>query len=122
MQALLVIAHGSRRAESNDEVRTLTRLLSARAGDAYPIVRCAFLELAEPSIPDGIELCIRDGAREVVVVPYFLSAGRHVAQDIPKEVQGKQNEHPDIDIRIAPYLGANAGIADLLLETASVPA
>lgn len=122
MQALLVIAHGSRRAESNDEIRELTRLLAERAGSDYAIVRCAFLELAEPSIPDGIEQCIRDGAGEVVVLPYFLSAGRHVAQDIPNEVRGKQDEYPHITIRIAPYLGANAGIADLLLETASVPA
>lgn len=122
MQALLVIAHGSRRAESNDEVRGLAHRIAARAGAAYPIVRCAFLELAEPSIPDGIEQCIRDGAHEVVVLPYFLSAGRHVAQDIPNEVRGKQDEHPHIAIRIAPYLGANASIADLLLETASVPA
>lgn len=122
MQALLVIAHGSRRPESNDEIRSLTRLIAERAGADYPIVRCAFLELAEPSIPDGIEQCIRDGAGEVVVLPYFLSAGRHVAQDIPNEVRGKQEEYPHINIRIAPYLGANTGIADLLLKTASIPA
>ena len=122
MQALLVIAHGSRRAESNDEIRALTRRVAEQAGATYPIVRCAFLELAEPSIPDGIEQCIRAGASEVIVLPYFLSAGRHVAQDIPNEVRGKQEEHPQVTIRIAPYLGANTGIADLLLKTASVPA
>lgn len=122
MQALLIVAHGSRRAESNDEIRALTRLLAARAGADYPIVRCAFLELAEPSIPDGIEQCIGDGAREVIVLPYFLSAGRHVAQDIPQEVRGKQAQHPQVCIRIAPYLGANDGVAELLLKTASIPA
>ena len=119
MQALLVIAHGSRRAESNDEIRELTRLLAERAGSDYAIVRCAFLELAEPSIPDGIEQCIRDGAGEVVVLPYFLSAGRHVAQDIPNEVRGKQDEYPHITIRIAPYLGSADGVIDLLLASAS---
>ena len=122
MQALLVIAHGSRRAESNDEIRALTLRVAEQAGAAYPIVRCAFLELAEPSIPDGIEQCIRAGASEVVVLPYFLSAGRHVAQDIPNEVRGKQEEYPQVAIRIAPYLGANTGVADLLLKSASIPA
>ena len=48
---------------------------------------CGFLELAEPSIPDGIQRCIDAGATEVVVVPYFLSAGRHVSEDIPAEVE-----------------------------------
>jgi sirohydrochlorin ferrochelatase len=122
MQALLLIAHGSRRAESNDEVRTLTAKLTSCANASYSIVRCAFLELAEPSIPDGIELCIKEGAEEVVVLPYFLSAGRHVVTDIPNEVRGKQEEYPQVKIRIANYLGASTGIPDLLLAAASVPA
>lgn len=119
MQALLLIAHGSRRVESNTEVRALTSDLATRARADYPIVRCAFLELAEPSIPDGIEHCIQEGATEVVVLPYFLSAGRHVVTDIPNEVRGKQEEYPQVKIRIANYLGANTGITDLLLATAS---
>lgn len=121
MQALLLIAHGSRRVESNTEVRTLTTNLAARANASYPIVRCAFLELAEPSIPDGIEHCIQEGATEVVVLPYFLSAGRHVVTDIPNEVRGKQQEYSHVKIRIANYLGASTGITDLLLATATLP-
>lgn len=118
MQALLLVAHGSRRTASNDEVRTLTTTLAERARADFPIVRCGFLELAEPSIPDGIELCIQAGATEVVVLPYFLSAGRHVASDIPAEVRGKQTQYPHIKIRIAPYLGASAGISELLFKQA----
>lgn len=118
MKSLILVAHGSRRAESNDEVRQLTEVLRARAGDAYGSVRCAFLELAEPSIPDGIEESVREGATDITVLPYFLSAGRHVVSDIPKEVAVKQREHPEVSIRIAPYLGAAGGIADLLLDQA----
>ena len=77
------------------------------------------LEIAEPSIPDGIQQCIERGAREVVVLPYFLSAGRHVAEDIPREVQTKQLEHPEITVRIAPYLGAAEHVPELLLELAT---
>jgi len=117
MKALLLVAHGSRRAQSNDEVRELTARMRERDAQ-FDIVECAFLELAEPSIPDGIECCIRQGAREVVVLPYFLSAGRHVVTDIPGEVAGKQQEHPGVKIEIAPYLGAAPEIADLLLGLA----
>jgi sirohydrochlorin ferrochelatase len=114
-RALLVVAHGSRREQSNDEVRLLTEAVRARAGDGFGQVACAFLELAEPSIPDGIEQCISTGAREVVVLPYFLSAGRHVVKDIPAEVAKKVAEHPDVAITIAPYLGAAEGIVELML-------
>ena len=115
MKSLLLVAHGSRREASNEEVRQLTTQLAAHAGNRYQSVSCAFLELAEPSIPDGIEACIKQGAEEVIVLPYFLSAGRHVHEDIPHEIAGKQQEYPEIPIRQAPYLGSAEGITELLL-------
>ena len=116
MRSLLLVAHGSRREESNEEIRALTALLERQAGERFAQVRCAFLEIAEPSIPDGIETAVSAGASEVVVLPYFLSAGRHVAEDIPAEVQRKQAEHSGIRIRIAPYLGLAGGLPDILLD------
>jgi sirohydrochlorin ferrochelatase len=118
MKSLLLVAHGSRRAASNDEVRALTERLARQAGGRYGHVACAFLELAEPSIPDGIQGCIDAGADEVVVLPYFLSAGRHVAEDIPGEVKIKQEQYPQLRIHIAPYLGLSDAIPDLLLQAA----
>ncbi len=117
MKTLLVVAHGSRRTESNDEVRALTVQLNAQARE-FDGVSCAFLELAEPSIPDGLRDAIAAGAREVVVLPYFLSAGRHVVKDIPNEVEVVRAEHPDITITLAPYLGAAPELAGLLLKQA----
>lgn len=115
MKTLLVVAHGSRREESNDEVRDITACLREQSGDAYGQVECAFLELAEPSIPDGLRNAIRAGAGQVIVVPYFLSAGRHVVTDIPAELDVVRKEFPDADIVLAPYLGAADGLTDLLL-------
>lgn len=116
MKSLLVVAHGSRREESNDEVRDLTACLREQSADAYAQVECAFLELAEPSIPDGIRNAIRAGAEQVTVVPYFLSAGRHVVKDIPAEIEVVRSESPDVEIVLAPYLGAAPGLTQLLLR------
>ena len=116
MRALLVVAHGSRRDASNEEVRQLTDELRALAGNEYAQVECAFLELAQPSIPDGIDCCIAEGASEVVILPYFLSAGRHVVTDIPEIVANSQARHPAISLRIAPYLGQAASLVTSLLE------
>jgi sirohydrochlorin ferrochelatase len=119
MKALLLVAHGSRRESSNQEVRDLAARLGERARDRFDHVDCAFLEIAEPLIPEGIQRCVDAGARQVVVLPYFLSAGRHVVEDIPNDVAVKQVEHPGVDIRIAPYLGSADGVIDLLLASAS---
>ncbi len=115
--ALLLVAHGSRRAASNDEVRRLAARL--RDSGAFGHVQAAFLELAEPDIPTGIEQCLASGATEVLVYPYFLSAGRHVSEDIPRAVAAKQAEHPARRITLLPHLGAAADIADTILRHAA---
>ena len=117
MRALVVVAHGSRRASSNDEVRALTEQIRPQAKE-FDLVSCAFLELAEPSIPDGINAVIAAGAEEVVVLPYFLSAGRHVVEDIPGLVAQTKAQNPTVDIQVAPYLGTAPDLSLTLLGLA----
>ena len=118
MMMLLLVAHGSRREESNAEVKDLAKLLlSTESG--FADIDCAFLEIAQPSIPDGLRQLIAKGALEIVVMPYFLSAGRHVSSDIPAEIEQVRVEHPEINIRMAPYLGASAEIAQIVMQQAS---
>lgn len=117
--ALIIIAHGSRRQESNDEVRQLAEQIEQRATAQFASVSCAYLELAEPSIPAAIEQAINAGAVELHLVPYFLSAGRHVAHDIPEIVAEKRHQHPDIDIHLDAHLGSAPGMAQLVLDQLS---
>lgn len=116
MKSLVIVAHGSRRQASNDEVRELSLRIESIIGQRFQQVKAAFLELAEPSIPDGIQQCIDNGAKEVIVFPYFLSAGRHVVEDIPGEVDITRKSNPDIKIDIVPYLGSMEKIAELMAD------
>ena len=118
MKSLLLVAHGSRRTESNTEIASLTQRLAEKASGEFAVVEHAFLELAAPLIPDGIERCIAKGATSVSVVPYFLARGTHVADDIPAQVAIKQAEYPDMDIRITDYLGTSDELVDVLLKLA----
>jgi sirohydrochlorin ferrochelatase len=97
-------------------VRDLTQSLKTQTNEAFSIVECAFLELADPSIPDGVTTCVEKGAESVTVLPYFLSAGRHVITDIPEELQKARNQHPNINIKTAPYLGSAQGISEILID------
>lgn len=117
MHALLLIAHGSRRESSNQEVRELARRLENLAHDRFDRVVPAFLELAEPDIPGGVALCVQAGADEVTVVPYFLSAGRHVVEDIPDELAKAAENHPHIKIHLSRYIGQHEDMPMLLLKT-----
>ena len=118
MHALLLIAHGSRREASNQEVRELAARLERIAGDRFDRVLPAFLELAEPDIPTGVDLCVESGATTVTAVPYFLSAGRHVVSDIPAELEKAMRKHPAVTIHQSDYLGKHESIPELLLALA----
>ena len=110
MRMLLIIAHGSRREASNEEVRALAARLRAEPGTGFDDVVAAFLEVAAPSIPDGLECCRQRGAREIVVFPHFLAAGRHVVDDIPAAVAAFRQQHPRVAVTVTSHLG----LSDLL--------
>ncbi len=118
MKALLLVAHGSRKQSSNEEVETLSLKIKQLLTSEFEIAECGFLELAQPLIPEAIDRCVALGATEIIVVPYFLSAGRHVVQDVPEEVEKGQKNNPDTLIRISNYLGARDEIANLLIKSA----
>jgi sirohydrochlorin ferrochelatase len=99
MKALLLIAHGSRRKQSNDEVVILADRLKLNCSEQYKIIHAGFLELAETLIPDGIKKCVDDGATSIV--------------------NETKPHYPNINIKIAPHLGASNLMMELLITTAN---
>ena len=116
MNALLIIAHGSRRSASNDEVRALADRISAQANGEFDQLACCFLELAEPLIPDAIDQLVQDGATQITVFPYFLAVGAHVAEDIPEAISIAANKHPHITFKSLPHLGQLESMPALILS------
>src|SRR5690606_37108786 len=120
MRAILIVDHGSRREEANAQLGAIAALVKELAPEA--IVELAHMELAAPSIREGLAECVRRGATEVVVVPYFLSAGRHVTQDIPRLVAEAARDHPTVRVRVTGALGPDRLLAALVLERAALGA
>ena len=113
----MIIAHGSRRTASNQEIFDLIDNLTTKTAQ-YVTITAAFLELATPSISESIDTCVKSGATEVVVLPYFLSAGRHVSEDIEIALAPKREQYPQLTITIKPHIGAANGMAEMLLNLA----
>ena len=118
---LLIIAHGSRRQASNDEVMALATQLNELELNGVQQVRAGFLELAEPGIAQSIDDCVLHGATQIKVFPYFLAAGRHVTADIPDLVARAAANHPNIDIGLLPHLGKSSGLISLVSQQAMLP-
>ncbi len=113
-QALLIVDHGSRREESNDLLQEIAGMMQERFG--FSIVHYAHMELGNPTIEQGFDACVADGAEEVIVHPYFLGPGRHVTTDIPDLVGQAADRHPGVAFRITDPLGAHPKIGEVILE------
>ncbi|MBY0512868.1 MAG: cobalamin biosynthesis protein CbiX [Gemmataceae bacterium] len=114
--ALLLIAHGSRRPEANADLEHVAAGLRARG--RYPVVRPAYLELAEPGIEAGGAMCVEDGATDVILLPYFLSPGKHVVEDLAAARDRLGTRFPGVRFVLAEPLGRHPLLLDVLEQRA----
>lgn len=117
-KALVIVAHGSRRDASNDEVTALGQSVKELQGSNYHTVLTSFLEFASPSLEESLLNSISDGVSEIVILPYFLASGNHVTRDIPEIIQKIQDIHPHVKISLKEHLGSAAGMVKLLGDMA----
>ena len=111
-QAVLLVGHGSKLSGSNNAIDQVIEAL--RKKEPTTLFQAAFLEIQSPNIPDGIEHCLQQGAEEVVVIPYFVQAGKHVVQDIPRIVSEAKAKYPQKNICLAEYLGFDSRIVSVV--------
>jgi sirohydrochlorin ferrochelatase len=114
--ALLVIAHGSRQEEANADLYYLVTQL--REQGRYGIVEASFLELAEPTLAQGGARCVEQGAEQVILLPYFLSAGVHVRRDLTEACRCLAEQFPRVRFRLAGPLGRHSFLVEVLVERA----
>lgn len=112
-KAVLLIAHGSRRAAANQDLVQLAEMLRERS--VFPIIEIAYLELAEPTIPEGAERCVAAGADEVLMLPYFLSAGVHVQNDLEEHRSEFTTKFPKTDFKLCGHLGLHPLMLEIVL-------
>jgi sirohydrochlorin ferrochelatase len=109
---VILVDHGSRRAESNDMLLRVVELF--RRHSRYRIIEPAHMELAEPSIGTAFDRCVARGARRIVVMPYFLLPGRHWDQDIPRLSAQAAARHPGATYLVTAPIGLHPLMSQLI--------
>ena len=111
--AVVLVGRGATDPDANAEVAKTARLL--QEGRGLGTVETAFISLAEPSVPAGLDRALRLGFRRVVVLPWFLFAG--VLPDrIVAQTRTWAAEHPDVEVRAAGLIGPGDALAGVVLE------
>ena len=113
---IIVIGHGSREPASNLEFEQLVAHLRTNRPEFD--VRHAYVELAEPSLADGLDAIARSNDR-VVVIPCFLFAAGHVKNDIPLALAEARSKFPGVRFEAGRVLGVHPAMAELAFQRAS---
>src|SRR5262249_35673026 len=100
--------------EANEDLCRLAEILSAK--NLFAIVEIAYLELAQPDIARGAEMCVARGATTVKLLPYFLSAGAHVVDDLEHHRRSLAERFPHVTFELCPPLGLHPLMIDIVLD------
>ena len=111
---VLLIGHGSK----DPDAKTSLQYVVDGLKDSYRNVTHCWLEIEEPNIKQGIEVCAKNKPNVLIIVPYFLHRGAHVKRDIYEDLNPAMEESGIGDIFITEHLGTDDKLIDLVIERA----
>ena len=120
MKSIILFAHGSRDPLWHAPIKTV----AARVKEISPSVevRCAYLELTEPSLLQVAKELVEQGCKQIHITPLFLGVGKHAREDLPQLIEELKAAHPSIEISCAPSVGEDPRVIDLLAQVSLSPA
>lgn len=113
---LVIFAHGSPDIRWRLPFEELTASLTERHGADR--MRLAYMEFVRPSLADVVREAARDGKLHLRVLPLFLAAGAHVAEDIPRQIAAVQMSFPQVKIELLQPIGEHPRVKELFREIA----
>ncbi len=105
---VLIVGHGSREAIANAEFEGLVDRVRERRREFE--VQRAYVELAAPTLADGLNALATRNER-VVVAPLFLFTAGHVKNDIPLALAAARRRFPKVRFTAARVLGVHPVMA-----------
>ncbi|GGH88489.1 sirohydrochlorin ferrochelatase [Pullulanibacillus pueri] len=114
MQGVLYVSHGTRLPEGLKEAKAFLQGVQKKI--PAPLQQVCFLELASPTIEEGIEALVQKGATTIAVVPVLLLSAKHFHEDIPEALYKCQKKYPTITLTYGKPLGIQERLIALLEE------
>ena len=113
---VVFFAHGSSIETANEAVREVARAAAARAN--LELWQAAFLENGRPDLPQAVAGLVEQGARRIVIVPYFLTLGLHLQRDLPRLAEDLARTYKDTEIVCGEPLDGHPALVEILAERA----
>ncbi len=113
-EAVVLLGHGSRLRGAGEDMRQVARRVQAKTG--HPSVKICNMQFLGPTFDEVFDQCRVDGAKRIIVIPYFLHVGVHMQEDIPAMLREKADLHPEIEIILGKNLGYDERLADIVIR------
>ena len=114
MDGTLILAHGSKRYETEGILNSLIDKVRKKTGNE--LVCSAYLQFSGQNFEAGIEQLVKVGADNIRVVPLFLFDGIHVTEDIPRELEGIKAKYSGITISMSRHIGDDDRLVDIIAD------
>lgn len=112
---VIMLAHGSRLQEANEEVLKLAPLLGKAGGNGL-YCGVSFLQGGEPGLDEAVNKAVEKGCTTIYVVPFFLTSGVHIREDLPQMLEKSREAHPEIKLVQCRPMGCDHGLIPILWE------
>ncbi|MBC7765737.1 MAG: CbiX/SirB N-terminal domain-containing protein [Hyphomonadaceae bacterium] len=114
MTGILVLAHGSKREETDRILQSILKMVRQKVSDT--IVQAAYLQFSEKDLHWGVQSLVQQGVKHIKVVPFFIFDGVHVTEDIPNELLEIGKQFPDVTLTMTSHLGDDERLADIIVD------
>ena len=111
-RAIVLFAHGSRDPQWRAPLDAVAAAIRARHAERP--VRCAFLELCEPSLGAASAELVASGVRHITVFPVFFGVGKHAREDLPVLMAELRSAHPAVTFELLPAAGEHDALVSLM--------
>lgn len=106
---VILLAHGSSDAMWKVPFETLYDTVSTLCGGER--VSLAYMELCEPDLAQAIN-ALPDTVRSIAVLPLFLAAGKHLRQDVPKQIEALTSNGRQV--QLLPPVGEDKAVQEAM--------
>ena len=113
---IILFAHGSRDPQWRLPIEAVAARIAERQHGT--LVRCAYLELCQPSLPDAAIDLIAAGVGKIRVFPMFFGVGKHAREDLPLLINDIRVAHPDLVVELLPTAGEFDELISLMADIA----
>lgn len=111
--ALILVGAGTSDPDANGDLCKAARLIWERSQGRFGLVEAAWVSLTRPTVGEMIQRCVRLGAEQIAIVPYFLNTGV-LLRRIDERIEEVRQALPEVSIVRAAHLGLFPGVLDLI--------